>query len=680
MIRALQTVGWSLLAPDPIHLEDIGVISLVGKNGSGKSSALDALKAVLGARRFGAGRTAGSYRFAGRAGHPASRHAYVLCVMSNRRPDGEPRLAGYGEEITVIMEAGPNQRRYLVVDGRLLLDPADLGKELMNLRSDRPRSDWMRPSDYERRILLPLGFGPAVRRLLEIPQGDVQKALDRDPKALVGLLVELAGGRDAADAFTRAQGALEEARGAHAEARRRVDRRRAELAERQLRLQQDARATQTRARLAALHQPLAAALDELRDQHDIWQRQQQAARAAAVAAARPAPQVAITPEPHPQVEDQATSGIAGDVERLDVVDWEVLRRAGVRVVTRNGMRCVHPDDRSRAAELLGAGLMLPVSDDALSLLMSSDAVVCGPRLGRAQASTSTRPLRAAAQPARPVPPPADVAEPAAHSPVDEQLIGRLRAAVGELANADLRETPAREELPEDPNALLGMLRAWTADGIPPAPRGRDSAQQLADAQAMLHAETAELDTRVGALDEAARQLTVTRAAYEDAVARALEGAAGRFGVLCRDAGLDGRMSVNAGPDGPQVMIAAAEGPGEELRPLWGSQASLSGGWRATVVVLALLACLDSQQALGALLLDEVGASLDESRLGALGLAFARLADTRGLQTIMTLPTSHMSEAVAEFSCQQIGFLRPLPAEPLAPPPHIATAARALRSA
>ena len=47
----------------------------------------------------------------------------------------------------------------------------------------------------------------------------------------------------------------------------------------------------------------------------------------------------------------------------------------------------------------------------------------------------------------------------------------------------------------------------------------------------------------------------------------------------------------------------------------GSHASLSGGWRASVVVLAFL---DSEQALPALLLDEVGAGIDETRLAALG--------------------------------------------------------------
>jgi recombinational DNA repair ATPase RecF len=124
-----------------------------------------------------------------------------------------------------------------------------------------------------------------------------------------------------------------------------------------------------------------------------------------------------------------------------------------------------------------------------------------------------------------------------------------------------------------------------------------------------------------------------------------------------------------------VEIWAAEEEGSELRPLHGAQASLSGGWRTTVVILCVLAALQAQSATPLLLLDEVGASLDEERLAALGRAFARLAERRGLQTILSLPSRTQVEAVAEFSGQQVGFLRPFADEPLAPPPHVVAALR-----
>ena len=668
MIRALQTVGWGLLAPDPVYLED-GVVALLGRNGSGKSSALDAMKSVCGARRFGQGRSASSYRFAGRAGAPAARTAYVLCVMSNQRPDGTRRLDGYGDELTVIMEAGPAQRRFLVCDGRHLLPVGDgLAGAVAALRAEHARADWLRPAEYERRVLTGLGFGPAVRRLLEIPQGDVQKALDRDPKALVGLLVELAGGRDAAAAFARAHAAVEEARDAHAEARRRVDRSRAELAERRLRLDADARALRLRERLSSLHAPLSAALDTLTAQQGSrrdWEaRRERSPRPQP--AAPVAPRRAVTP-PEPAQGD-----------RVSVVDFDALRERGVRVVSRDGVWCVHPEDRARASALLAPGQALLVAVDGLRLTLGSDALVHGPRLRRLDDTSEPRPRPAPAEPpaARPAAP--DLPEP---PPVDERLLTRLRAAVRALTDAQLPRAAPGAELPAEAEALLGMYQAFTSDGIPPAPRSRDSEGELAAAESMLEAETSELDVRAGTLEEARGQLTAARGAYEQAVQRALSGAADRFAGICRDAGLDGRMSVGEGPDGPQVMISAAESPGEELRPLWGSQASLSGGWRATVVVLALLACLDAEQALPALLLDEVGASLDETRLGALGQAFARLAERRGLQTLMTLPTNALSDVVASFAAQQVGYLRPLAGEPLAPPPHVVSLTdRTLRAA
>jgi len=63
-------------------------------------------------------------------------------------------------------------------------------------------------------------------------------------------------------------------------------------------------------------------------------------------------------------------------------------------------------------------------------------------------------------------------------------------------------------------------------------------------------------------------------------------------------------------------------------------------------VLALLAWLDSEQALPALLLDEVGASLDETRLAALGQAFARLAQRRVCGRCSRSPRARPSHVVS----------------------------------
>lgn len=611
MIRALQTIGWSLLPPTPLEL-DGDVICLVGQNGSGKSSALDALKAVLGARRFGCDRSISAYRFAGRAGAPAVHSAYVLCVIGNTDLNGKPRLRGYGEELTLILEVGPKQRRFLVLDGRQLL-PADarLAAALAGLREQHPRSAWLRPEEYERRILEPLGIGPAFRRLLELPQGEVQRVLDRDPRELVHLLLELSGGRAAGERFIAAQAAVAAARSSHAEAARQLDRRRADLAEMRLAAEDALRVQELRGKLAQLAGATAALLESVPKQKP---------RRTGTQASRP-----------PLALNRAA-----------------LQRAGITLVLEDGIWCVPPEEVETAAGLLGPGEALPVAQEGLAFLRARGALVCGPAAKTTQKET---------------------APPAEEHPVTP-FLRELERAQTALSLAGIEPLEPQEQW--EPAGLLGALRALCPNGIPTLPAA-EPLEQLERAEALLVTDRGGLERRREGLAEAEGSLAQARAVYEQAVLRTLESAGERFAELCQEAGLVGRFQVGESGGEAQVQIYAAEAEGEELRPLHGAQASLSGGWRAAVIVLAVLACLESEHSVSVLPLDEVGSSLDEPRLLALGQTFARLGRSRGLQTILTLPTRAQSEVIAEFSSQQVGFFRVLPDEPVAPPPHIVAA-------
>lgn len=614
MIRSLQTVGWSLLAPEPVPFEP-GVVCLVGQNGSGKSSTLNAIQAVCGARRFGRDRSVSHYRFAGRAGAPAARHAYVFAVCDNRRHDGTMRLPAYGDTFTLVCQVGASRRSFLVLDGTHLIPTDDrMEQALREIHEKHPRSSWLTPDEYGQRILEPLGVGPAVRRMLELPQGEVQRALDREPRELVGLLLELTGGRDAGERFQAASAQVESARAAHAEAGRRIDRRRAEIAEAKLKIA-DAVHAQARRRELAL---LAGEAERLLAENPA----QPAKRKKAVRASRLA------------------------------FDRTALRQAGIELVVRDGLLCVDPSQRDRAEELLAAGEALLVAGDGLEFLTQRGLIVAGPPL------TDEPTAEAAPEP-----------EPA----LTEQQRAQLERLLGELEIHDIRSIAPDEEAERwDAAALAGALRALMRDGVPLPPDPR-AEERIQTAEALLAADSGELERKREALDEATGQLAAAREAYEQAVVRALTAAADRFQAICAEAGLAGRMEVHARAGEPHVEIWAAETPQEELRPLHGAQASLSGGWRATVVVLAVLACMDASTSVPVLLLDEVGSSLDEPRLVALGRAFASLAKTRGLQTIMTLPTREQSEMIGQFASAQLGFFRPAPDEPVAPPPHVVSA-------
>jgi energy-coupling factor transporter ATP-binding protein EcfA2 len=660
MILSLQTVGWSLLAPQPIDLHG-PVCCFLGPNGSGKSSALDSLKALLGARRFGQGRTCASYRFAGRAGSGAVQRAYVIGLVDNRLPlaPSRPRLKGFSEQFTIILEVASSQRRFLVLDGNQLLDAAgDLDGQLLALREQHPRSQWLRPSDYERRILDPLGVGPAVRRLLELPQGEIQRALDKDPKALVGLLVELTGGRDSAEAFIRAQEALKDARQAHAESRRRLDRRRAELAELRLAAEQSRRRGELRDQLSTIRAQIEATL-AANPEPELKPQAQASAKAMSER---------VLPAQTPR--SQAATPTAG----VQVFNRAALSRAGITLVLHDGLWCVPEEDAEHVRGLLAPGQSLPVAAEALEFLRRRGALVSGPP------AADRKPELVRSEPNEPDPAPETEAE--VEAEIEPALTvkerRRLVDALKQLVQADIPAADSGEDLPSA-GELLGAMQALIAHGMPDRP-DEEIDRKVRALGAAVEADRSDLDERERLLADAGERLREARDAYQKATWRALNDTAQRFGQICAAAGLAGRMDIVETPDGPQCRIWAAETVDEELRPLHGAQASLSGGWRATVVVLAVLACLDTDGSLGILPLDEVGASLDEPRLAALGHAFAALGEQRGLVTVMTLPTKAMSETVAEFARQQVGFVRPLADEAVAPPPHIVTAPVRLKKA
>lgn len=597
MLRCVQTVGWSLLPCQPVHL-DGPVVGVLGRNGSGKSSFLDAVKVLLGCRRFGQGRTAAHYRFQGRAGQPAAQRAYVLGVL-----DAADRLDAHSGPVTLVCEITATGRRYLLLDGERLFDERDPWGAAAALRQEYPANRWLRPEQWADRVLTPLGVGAAVRRLLELPQGELARALDRDPAQLAGLLIELCGGQDAQRRFRAAHDALLDARERHREARRRHDRARADLAEAHAHAADSRHAQARRRDLAAL----------ARSARDLCAR-------------------------------------AGRAPAGGIIAWEVLSTAGIDVtVTPDGRVAVAGHHAERAALLLGPGELLPTTAVTGAV---GEGWVSGPR-------TEQVPARAL------VSPPQHVA---------------LRRLLADAERHDLldREPPPdpdrrRTEEHADAAGLLGAWRALSANGIPDAPDPAEQ-QRLAVLQAAVDADRHELDRRQQLLTDCQAGLSEAAALYRHAVGRALNGAADRFADICQDAGLPGRMDlVLDGAEGAQVHLWAAERAGEPLRSLQSQDGgSLSGGWRTTVLTLAVVACLDTGTGLPVLPLDELGASLDEQRLIELGRAFARLGERRGLQTLISLPTRQATLAVAEFAAQQLAFFRPQPDEPFAPAPHSVT--------
>lgn len=613
MLREIQCINWSLLDPTPIAIEG-PVVAVLGQNGSCKSSFMDAAKALLGARRFGQGRSATSYRYTGRAGAPAAKRAYVLGRFDNA---GKRLKAVDSEQFTVILETTSSQRRFLVLEGDQLLR-GDVAAGLAKLRDSYPRSRWLRPSEYTQRILEPLGIGPAMRRFLELPQGEIGRVMDRDNSKLVALLLELCGSRDAAERFANAEEALREAREAQRNVERRVERLRTKIAEEKLQAVERQQAEEQRLRLAQL----LAQIDQL-------------------------------PEPEPEPEGKRRKATPTPRPLM----LSASRRRELGLVLEDGVWRVPSGAEERVAKMLGPGEALPRAGAGLT------GLVCGPAAKEGGDEAE-----------------AELQAPAPNAAQERQL-RELKAIAARLREAGIKASGGEGLSFADVGELLGAARAVLSQGMPEAQEklGEDD-DALAELEQRLALEGTELERREQVLTEASAQLNRAREIYVEAARRALDGAAARFAELCSHAGMRGEMKVAATASGVECRISASEDQGGELRPLHGARNSLSGGWRATVIVLAVLACLSSEGATPLLLIDEVGSSLDEERLRKLGEAFATLGDQEGLLTMITVPSKTISQTVANFASQQIAFFRPEVTEPLAPPPHIISAAPKLRAA
>jgi hypothetical protein len=577
MLRELQAIGWSLLDPQPVSIH--GPVSvLIGQNGSCKSSFMDGAKALLGARRFGSNRSPASYRYTGRAGQPAVGKAYLLGRFTH---NGQLSCA---REFTVVMESGPNRRYFLILDGdQLLRDRSSLNADLDKIKS-LPRAKWLSPAQYQQRILEPLGFGPAMRRFLELPQGELSRVLDRDNSKLVELMLELSGGRDASEGLQRAEVALGQAQQAQANAERRFQRSQIKLAEQRLGQQEAIEAEKTRRHLAGI-----------RSEAERW--------------------LAIEPN---QV---SISSAVLSPQRAD--------RLGLELIA--GYWTVPAGCEQRLANKLGPGERLPG--------VNAEGWISGPPL--------------AAIP--------ETSEPGLSS-AQRRVLTEL---VAEIDRAGISAAASELEL-SSVDELLGAARAFSSSGIPDQPDLVD----LSELERALESDRSELERREEILATSRSELRRAEELYSRAAELSLQNSALRFAELCDKAGMAARMTIRSKVGGIDVDIEVSEERGGELRSLTGARNSLSGGWKATVIVFALLSCLGSDQAPPMLLIDEVGASLDEERLGILGESFRRLGEEEGCLTMLTIPSKTMSQTVSAFASQQIAFFRPLAEEPLAPPPHI----------
>ena len=225
-IEEVQLVHWGSLRPDPIPLLIDGINVATGPNGSGKTCFLDGIKLLLGITSFAPGRSSHRYIFDGGPGGAPAERAFLRATFSN------PVLPGRGERlfaaaderlrdadrVSVICLVTADSRRYLVVAGLHRWGfERPLAEDLEAFLADNPESDWLGPRRYDE-LLDRTGITRALREVLSLPQGAIDRTMDERPAGLLAKLLELTGERVLLDEVEAQRERAGDARTAYLEA------------------------------------------------------------------------------------------------------------------------------------------------------------------------------------------------------------------------------------------------------------------------------------------------------------------------------------------------------------------------------------------------------------------------------------------------------------------------------
>jgi chromosome segregation ATPase len=199
-LEEVQFVHWGSLRPDPVPLLTDGINVATGPNGSGKTCFLDGIKVLLGITSFALGRSSTKYIFDGGAGGVPAERALLKGTFANPLlPDRGVRMfaAAPGcedsQRVTVVCLVTRQGRRYRVLPGRMRWGfDRPLEEDLASFLQENPEEEWLGPRLYTE-LLERVGVTRALREVLAIPQGAIDRIVEERPTGLLKNLLELTG-------------------------------------------------------------------------------------------------------------------------------------------------------------------------------------------------------------------------------------------------------------------------------------------------------------------------------------------------------------------------------------------------------------------------------------------------------------------------------------------------------